>query len=411
MFKTIITIFLLQSVLVSASTRVLKGEVKRGQGLFQALKSVSIEGARALNVINELRDEVEFSSLKVGDRLTATYEEDNLIGFTLSQNLAETHELKKSSLNKWKYNFREEETIWFSKIVEGKLNPGSTLQDDLMNLGVSQIVTADIVNILLCKVNFRLNARHGDQFKALLKERRLGDQVIETKVMYASYRGVRAGFNEAFYYDAGEKGSTFTAHYTKDGQALIRSGLRYPLPRLHIRSHYGYRRHPVTGRRTKHRGVDLRGRTGQAVHAVAHGKVLLSTYNKFAGNKVAIRHRDGSTSYYFHLNKRKVRRGQWVKSYQVIGTVGATGRVTGPHLHFGFKKPNGAWMNPMNKRMIATPKLTGSRLLELRNQVLVSEALIDSLEISEKSKYIVKNIPNKKEESVFDYLNIDLQSL
>jgi murein DD-endopeptidase MepM/ murein hydrolase activator NlpD len=160
-----------------------------------------------------------------------------------------------------------------------------------------------------------------------------------------------------------------------------------------------------------HRGVDLRGRRGQAVRAVASGMVVASSYNKFAGNKVAIKHRDGSTSYYLHLNKRNVRKGQWVKSYQNIGTVGATGRVTGPHLHFGFKKPNGRWMNPMNKRMIATPKLAGARLDNLEKQILMAESLVDSLEISRVAKYIVKKIPNQKEESVFDYLNWDAEKL
>jgi murein DD-endopeptidase MepM/ murein hydrolase activator NlpD len=387
------------------------GKVERGQGLFQALKSVSIEGATALEVINSLRDEVEFSSLKVGDALGAKFHDDKLISFSFSQNPAEIHHLIRSSVNKWDYSFEEIPTFWNSKIVEGSLTKGSTLQADLINKGLSRVVTGEVVNILLCKVNFRMNAREGDKYKVLIKERKLKDQVIETKVMYTSYSGTRAGSNEAFYYDDGVKGSTYTAHYTKTGQALIRSGLRYPLPRLHIRSHYGKRTHPVTGRRVMHRGVDLRGRRGQSVRAVASGKVVVSSYNKYAGNKVAIKHRDGSTSYYLHLNKRNVRKGQWVKSYQKIGSVGATGRVTGPHLHFGFKKPNGRWMNPMNKRMIATPKLAGPRLAHLEKQILTSESLIDSLEISRVAKYIVKKIPNQKEESVFDLLNWDENKL
>ena len=58
-----------------------------------------------------------------------------------------------------------------------------------------------------------------------------------------------------------------------------------------------------------------------------------------------------------------------VNARQVIGRVGSTGRSTGPHLHFGFKQPNGAWTNPLIKRMIATPKLEGERLKRLRMQI------------------------------------------
>ena len=240
----------------------------------------------------------------------------------------------------------------------------------------------------------------GDRFKVLLGERKFDDQVIQTKVLFTSYNGVRTGLNEAFYYEDEEKSSTYSAHYTEDGQALIRSGLRYPLSSMHIRSGYGMRRHPVTGRKRMHRGVDLRGRVGRPVHAVASGKVVLSTYNKYAGNKVAIKHRDGSTSYYFHLNKRKVRRGDWVISYQVIGSVGSTGRVTGPHLHFGFKNARGRWMNPLNKRMIATPKLEGVRFVKLQEQIAQVKGLLKDLEISEVSDYLLAKSPNQRVDEV-----------
>src|SRR5690606_16412831 len=89
------------------------GLVQKGQGLFQALRNVSIkDDALALNLINALRDEVEFSKLKVGDKLEATFNQDNkLVSFSFSQNLAEKHVL---NLNKvtgaWDYKFVEEPT-------------------------------------------------------------------------------------------------------------------------------------------------------------------------------------------------------------------------------------------------------------------------------------------------------------
>lgn len=372
----------------------ISGQVKSGQGLYQALKDVSIENALALEIINTLRDDVEFSKLKVGDQLKAEFNfQGELVRFSFSQNPAEKHVVNKID-GKWSYQFIEEPTTWHSRVITGELPAGSTLQGVLLKEGFSPETTNNIVSALMCKVNFRMHARVGDTFQALIQERKYQDQIIETKILYTAYQGSRAGSHETFLYQDEEKGSTYNAHYTEDGQALIRSGLRYPLSRLHVRSGFGWRRHPVTGRRSMHRGVDLRGHIGKAVHAVAEGRVVQSTYNKYAGNKIAIKHRDGSTSYYMHLNQRRVRKGQWVKTYQVIGTVGKTGRVTGPHLHFGFKRANGRWMNPLSKRMIATPKLSGKRLNSLKQQVQKIRGLIQDLRISEESPYLLATIPN-----------------
>lgn len=381
------------------------GAVKRGEGLYQALKKVSINNAQSLELINLLRDEVEFSKLKVGDKFEATFTSSHeLIKFSFSQNPAEKHILKKDQNKKWVYKFKEEKTFWHSRLIEGRLKAGSNLQDDLIALGLKRSVVAEVVNVLLCKVNFRFNARENDKYTVLLKERKLGKTLIETKVLYTSYKGKKAKFSEAFFYEDSEKGSTYTAHYTKNGEILVRSGLRYPLKRLHIRSGYGFRRHPVTGKRAMHRGIDLRGRRGTPVYAVAAGTVILSSYDIFAGNKIAVKHRDGSESFYLHLHSKNVKRGQWVRPGQIIGTVGSTGRVTGPHLHYGFKRSNGRWMNPLNKRMIATPKLRGERYNKLQEQIAKVTGLVQDIRISKVSQYLVARIPNKKKlfESIFN---------
>jgi murein DD-endopeptidase MepM/ murein hydrolase activator NlpD len=382
-----------QIIIEEARFNYIEGHVKRNQGMFQALKNVSITNIDSLSIINLLSDKVEFTKLKVGDKVKAKFDENKqLVQFTFSSNPAEEHILLKNvDTKRWEYSYVEQPTFWKSRVVEGKLKPGSTLQADLIGLGIKRSTVGEVVNILLCKVNFRVYARANDEFKVLLQERMFNGKALETKVLYTSYKGKKAGFNETYFYLDGKK-STYTAHYTEKGEALIRSGLRYPVRRLHIRSGYGKRRHPVTGKYTMHRGVDLKGRHGSPVYAVARGKVIESKMTPYGGNKIAIRHNDNSISYYLHLQRRLAKVGDRVKSHQLIGKVGSTGRVTGPHLHFGFKNPRGRWMNPMHKRMIATPKLKGKKLANLKVQINEIKSIFSSLSLERLSdnKHVVK---------------------
>ncbi len=109
-----------------------------------------------------------------------------------------------------------------------------------------------------------------------------------------------------------------------------------------ITSVYGVRRYynGVFAKDYYHRGVDYGGGTGSPVIAPAAGRVALvgreSQGFLINGNIIGIDHGQGVTSAYLHLSRIDVREGDFVKPGQVIGAVGATGAVTGPHLHWGL---------------------------------------------------------------------------
>jgi murein DD-endopeptidase MepM/ murein hydrolase activator NlpD len=92
------------------------------------------------------------------------------------------------------------------------------------------------------------------------------------------------------------------------------------------------------GRMTsRHLGVDFRGAVGQSVRAANRGVVALVDSFFLAGNVVYIDHGGGVVTAYFHLSKPLVATGDTVVRGQRIGLVGATGRVTGPHLHWAAR--------------------------------------------------------------------------
>jgi murein DD-endopeptidase MepM/ murein hydrolase activator NlpD len=112
-----------------------------------------------------------------------------------------------------------------------------------------------------------------------------------------------------------------------------------------ITSHFGDQRTLNGQQKSQHYGTDLDGRVGDPIRASNEGIVVLARDCYASGNTVLIHHGLKLYTAYFHMSKMDVQPGDHVKRGQSIGKVGKTGRVTGPHLHFGVKL-NGEYVNP-----------------------------------------------------------------
>jgi murein DD-endopeptidase MepM/ murein hydrolase activator NlpD len=99
--------------------------------------------------------------------------------------------------------------------------------------------------------------------------------------------------------------------------------------------------------RAPHSGADLRAAIGTPVHATNRGRVVLAKNLFFTGNTVIVDHGLGIYSLYAHLSRIDVKRGAAVKSNDIVGLAGATGRVTGPHLHWAIRM-QGARVDPFS---------------------------------------------------------------
>jgi murein DD-endopeptidase MepM/ murein hydrolase activator NlpD len=102
-----------------------------------------------------------------------------------------------------------------------------------------------------------------------------------------------------------------------------------------VSSAFGYRTDPMSKRRTMHKGMDFAGRTGIKVYATGDGVVVRTKDSRTGfGKEVLIDHGFGYVTRYGHMQSILVHRGQQVKRGSVIGTLGSTGKSTGPHLHY-----------------------------------------------------------------------------
>ncbi|MFD1039299.1 peptidoglycan DD-metalloendopeptidase family protein [Virgibacillus byunsanensis] len=108
----------------------------------------------------------------------------------------------------------------------------------------------------------------------------------------------------------------------------------WPTNSYTITSDFGIRDDPFNRSSSLHTGIDIRGKTGESVYASADGIVTLATYNGGYGNSIIVRHSNTYKTLYAHLSDIKVELGDSVKKGDHIGSIGSTGRSTGPHLHF-----------------------------------------------------------------------------
>lgn len=125
--------------------------------------------------------------------------------------------------------------------------------------------------------------------------------------------------------------------------------MAWPVPKgTIVTSPFGYRTHPISGKRKFHTGVDLGGSGiyGTPIVAADDGAVIFTGWNGGYGNCVIVDHGGGYTTLYAHASSLKAETGKTVKRGETIALVGSTGNSTGPHLHFEVRI-NGQYQNPL----------------------------------------------------------------
>ncbi|PIQ45243.1 MAG: hypothetical protein COW04_08620 [Deltaproteobacteria bacterium CG12_big_fil_rev_8_21_14_0_65_43_10] len=112
-----------------------------------------------------------------------------------------------------------------------------------------------------------------------------------------------------------------------------------------VTSPYGKRKHPITGEKDFHNGIDISSSPGNPVTVTADGIVSFAGWHGIGGNIVVVEHGFGFSTVYAHNKTIEVKIGQKVKRGDVISYVGSTGEATGPHLHYEVWE-NGSPVNP-----------------------------------------------------------------
>ncbi|MBU0553613.1 M23 family metallopeptidase [Myxococcota bacterium] len=223
----------------------------------------------------------------------------------------------------------------------------SSLYAALQRAGEGGALVSRIIDAFAWDMDFFKDTQPGDEVRVIVEKIYKDEAFVRYgDIIAAEYNG-KAGRFRAFRFP--KVGGDF---YLEDGQSARKTFLATPLKFTRVSSGFGKRKHPVTGFNKKHLGVDYAAPRGTPVWAMAAGTIKFAGEKGYNGNLIVIEHSGGLTSLYAHLHtiRRGIKRGVKVKQKQLIGTVGSTGRSTGPHLHFGVKH-NGKHVNPQKLKM------------------------------------------------------------
>jgi murein DD-endopeptidase MepM/ murein hydrolase activator NlpD len=125
-------------------------------------------------------------------------------------------------------------------------------------------------------------------------------------------------------------------------------------------SNFGTRTYYNGQQRAPHAGVDFAGEPGTPVRAANHGEVIVAAPMYFTGNTIVVDYGDRLFSVFAHLSELHAKPGDIVEPSTIVGLVGATGRVTGPHLHWSVRL-NGARVDPLSLIAATRHTVNGKR--------------------------------------------------
>ncbi|MDD1794182.1 peptidoglycan DD-metalloendopeptidase family protein [Enterovibrio makurazakiensis] len=332
-----------------------KFSVQAGDSLAGIFDRVGISPTTLYRLINSDKGTKSLASLKVGDEIRLGFDENGLFTQLVQpKNANET-----LIVNRIGNDFVSKVE---AKQIDTQINYASaTITSSFWNAGVSGGLTPnqimELAGLFGWDIDFALDIRQGDHFSVLYEEQLVeGEMIGRGDILAATFTN---------------RGETFTAirsktgkYYDEKGRAMKKAFLRSPVNFRYVSSNFNPRRlHPVTGKVKSHRGTDYVAPVGTPIWAAGDGIVMKSAYNQFNGNYVFIKHSSTYITKYLHLTKRRVKTGQRVKQGQTIGTLGGTGRVTGPHLHYEFLV-HGVHKNPRTVKLPQAKSLSGKAKTE-----------------------------------------------
>lgn len=216
-----------------------------------------------------------------------------------------------------------------NKIQQNKLQEALSKKLQSMHLLISQVDT-NAVREKFTKIDSELSTING---------------FLKARGIQTSLKGPQGGDADNDIVSTDEMSNFYEGYLNRIIYNISYTPLGLPFPGS-ITSTFGHRENPFGGSTIEtHKGLDIKGPIGAEVKAMAKGEVEFAGLKGGFGNCIILKHGNGFETLYGHLSKILVTVGQQINIGQQIGSIGSTGRSTGPHLHYEIHR-NGQKINP-----------------------------------------------------------------
>ncbi len=359
-------------------------KLKPGDTLMVALMRAGCDPREAHDAIVALSELYNPRKLRVGQVLTvvmAPPDEDAgravLHGITLASSPGYSVEVGRAAVGDF-YAAREIEVPMARQLIHIGGRIDSSLYQSAIEVGMPVSVLMELIKAFSFDVDFQREIQRGDSFTVLF-ERFVDDTGLMTRegaVLFGEL--TLSGERLRIYRNVLADGTV--EYYNEDGHSIRKALLRTPIDGARLTSGYGKRKHPINGYTKMHRGVDFGAATGTPIVAAGGGVVEMAGWNGGYGRYVRIRHKGQYATAYAHMKSiaKGVKKGKRVRQGQIIGYVGASGKATGPHLHYEVLR-NGRQVNPLSVRLPTGVKLEDAALAAFERVRATIDAQLSAL--------------------------------
>jgi murein DD-endopeptidase MepM/ murein hydrolase activator NlpD len=251
-----------------------------------------------------------------------------------------------------------------------KARVGSSLYATAKDYKVPDYITAELTRVFSYDVDFQRQVKASDTFEVFYGNPLTGSSKKRKVLHYAQL--TLGGKTKTYYRFTTADGQT--DYYDENGRSATKSLLKTPVSGFKLTSGYGMRRHPLLGYNKMHTGVDFGAPYGTPIRAAGNAKVEIAGRFGAYGIAVKLQHSGKYETLYAHMSRIAdgITPGAAVRQGQVIGYVGATGRATGPHLHYEVRVANRP-VNPMRVKASGGRQLAAKDLKsfqDLKNRII-----------------------------------------